>query len=116
MNNLKMICADKANFPKLREMNFDANAYNEFNNGFDNALRAACDQSVTGVTIEADNRLSQPKEMCGNISRSYGYYNLSDEKEMKQCRYTWNWELFDEFTQYSSNGPYPMEDTPDCSS
>ena len=35
---------------------------------------------------------SYPK-MCGSVSDNYSYYDLEDENEIAQCRFTWNWEL-----------------------
>ena len=53
VSNLHTMCTDKENFPKLTQMNFNSNAYNEFNDGFDSALRNACNRSETGVSIRA---------------------------------------------------------------
>ena len=53
VSNLHTMCTDKENFPKLTQMNFNSNAYNEFNDGFDSALRSACNRSETGVSIRA---------------------------------------------------------------
>ena len=38
---------------------------------------------------------------------------MTDPDEIAQCRYTWNWELFDEFSQYAP-GPYPNEESIPC--
>ena len=35
---------------------------------------------------------SYPK-MCHEVDDSYSYYDLEDENEIAQCRFTWNWEL-----------------------
>ena len=51
--NLHTMCTDKVNFPKLNTLNFNSNAYNEFNNGFDAALRTACNRTETGVSTRA---------------------------------------------------------------
>ena len=53
VSNLHTMCTDKEDFPKLTQMNFNSNAYNEFNDGFDSALRNACNRSETGVSIRA---------------------------------------------------------------
>ena len=49
----KMLVHEDAKYPKLTEMNVNSNAYNEFNDGFDSALRDACNRSETGVSIRA---------------------------------------------------------------
>ena len=113
--NLHTMCTDKESFPKLRTMNFDSNSYNEFNNGFDAALRGACNESETFVTILAtDNAVAYPT-MCSTTSRdNYWYYDMSDTNEIFQCRFTWNWEMNDPDIVYSSNGPFPNANTPSC--
>ncbi|KNB44328.1 hypothetical protein JH06_1983 [Blastocystis sp. subtype 4] len=82
------MCTDKVNFPKLTEMNFNSNAYNEFNDGFDAALRNACNRVETGVSIRA-------------------------MQDTKQCRFTWNWEMGDTLNTYG-DGPYPNSNTEPC--
>ena len=53
VSNLHTMCVDKENFPKLSTLNFNGNGYNEFNNGFDAALRSACNLTETDVLIHA---------------------------------------------------------------
>ena len=118
VTNLKIMCQDTTNFPKLEEMNFNANAYNEYNNGFDTALRTACnDVTVRTVTIKASHQSDRPTTMCATSSTAlkpnYWYYDMTDPDEVAQCRYTWNWELFDEFSRYAT-GPYPNEKSESC--
>ena len=38
------------------------------------------------------------------------YYDMSNQKEVNQCRFTWNWEMGDTFNTYG-DGPYPNENT-----
>ena len=38
---------------------------------------------------------------------------MTNPAEVTQCRYTWNWELFDEFSRYAP-GPYPNEESKSC--
>ena len=115
--NLKTMCQDTINFPVLEEMNFDANAYNEYNNGFDTALLNACnDVTVRTVTIKANVQGDRPITMCSTSQSSYPnyeYYDMTNPAEVTQCRYTWNWELFDEFSRYAP-GPYPNEYSVRC--
>ena len=116
--NLKIMCQDTVNFPLLEEMNFNGNAYNEYNNGFDTALINACsDVTVRSVRIKASWRNDRPSYMCLGVSSdlisNYWYYDMTDEKEIAQCRFTWNWELFDEFSRYST-GPYPNSSSVNC--
>ena len=112
------MCEDTVNFPELEEMNFNTNAYNEYNNGFDTALRTACDDvTVRTVSIKASHRSDRPITMCKGVSTdldpNYWYYDMTDPDEVAQCRYTWNWELFDEFSKYAT-GPYPNEESKSC--
>ena len=97
VTNLHLLCTDKSNFPNLKELNFNNNAYNEFNNGFDAALRGACDPEATGVTIRAYQVSVWYPPMCSATNAdNYSYYNRDDETEVAQCRYTWNWEVSEE--------------------
>ena len=56
VSNLNTMCTDKENFPKLTMMNFNTNGYNEFNDGFDAALRGTCNRAETGVRVNAMQR------------------------------------------------------------
>ena len=95
--NLHTMCTDKTNFPKLKTMIFNDNAYNEFNNGLDAAIRGACDREMTGVTVRAYQVNVWYPPMCSASNPdNYSYYDRDDEKEMAQCRFTWNWEMGDE--------------------
>ena len=113
VTNLNMMCTDKINFPKLLEMNFNSNAYNEFNDRFDTSLRGACDSSETGVSIRAMSVSTTYPTMCSTTSsNNYVYYDMTNEMEVSQCRYTWNWE-YGSSTTYG-DGPYPNENTDYC--
>ena len=112
--NLRKMCTDKKNFPKLTQMNFNSNAYNEFNDGFDAALRNACSRSETGVSIRAMQVSVLYDTMCSTTNvNNLGYYDMSNDKEVSQCRYTWNWEMGDTLNTYG-DGPYPNENTEPC--
>ena len=39
---------------------------------------------------------------------------MSDDKEVNQCRFTWNWEMDDRLNTYAPPGPYPNENTEPC--
>ena len=110
--DLNQICNDKINFPKLKEMNFNNNAYNEFNNGFDGQLRAACDKN-TGVEVKARQVTYTYPPMCNpqTPDTTYWYYDMTVEEEIAQCQFTWNWELGNSFTNYAGHGPYPDDET-----
>ena len=113
--NLRTICTDKFSFPSLRTMNFNDNAYDEFNNGFDSALRSACRKSDTGVTIRANQVTVNYPPMCSTTNAdNYWYYDMTDAREVTQCRFTWNWEMNDVTNVYASVGPFPNYDTEYC--
>ena len=97
VSNLHIMCTEMNSFPKLKTLNFNDNGYNEFNNGFDAALRDACDPETTGVTIRAYQVSVWYPPMCSAMNAdNYAYYDRDDEKEMSQCRFTWNWEMSEE--------------------
>ena len=109
--DLKAICEDKVNFPLLETINLDNNGYNEGGGNtiseFAMHLMQACPAS-SGVEVSASTRLGTSyTKMCGSVDDSYPYYDLDDEKERAQCRYTWNWELKSGDVDYDMNGPYP---------
>jgi len=113
--NLHTMCTDKGNFPLLRTMNFNSNAYNEFNNGFDAALLGACNESETLVTIRAtDDAVTYPPMCSTTDADNYWYYDMNDEKEVAQCRFTWNWEMDDTVNVYAPSGPFPNDSTEKC--
>ncbi|KAK8791726.1 hypothetical protein WA588_002035 [Blastocystis sp. NMH] len=62
--NLHTMCTDKMYFPRLNTLNFNGNAYDEFNDGFDTALRSACNRMETGVTIRAFQVAVEYPPMC----------------------------------------------------
>ena len=96
-------------------MNFNNNAYNEFNNGFDADLRNACDRN-TGVEVNARQVIYTYPPMCNpqTPDTTYWYYDMTDEKERNQCRFTWNWEMGNSNMNYAGHGPYPNDDTIEC--
>ena len=113
--NLHTMCTDKVNFPKLNTLNFNSNAYNEFNNGFDAALRTACNRTETGVSTRAFQVAVNYPPMCSTSSAdNYWYYDMEDEKEVAQCRFTWNWEMGDTINVYAPAGPFPNDSTEAC--
>ena len=115
VSNLHTMCTDKENFPKLTQMNFNSNTYNEFNDGFDAALRGACDRTETGVSIRAMQVTVTYPTMCSTTNAdNYWYYDMTDEKDTKQCRFTWSWEMGDTISTYAPPGPYPNNQTEPC--
>lgn len=94
----------------LETINLDNNGYNEDNSGdslFAMQLMDACPTS-TNVTVSAWSELHMSyTKMCGDSDESYGYYDLEDEAEREQCRFTWNWELKSTVRQYAAAGPFP---------
>ena len=113
--NLHTMCTDKVNFPKLNTLNFNGNAYNEFNNGFDAALRTACNRTETGVSTRAFQVAVTYPTMCSTTHQdNYWYYDMEDEKEIAQCRFTWNWEMGDTINVYAPAGPFPNDSTEAC--
>ena len=121
INDIRIMCADDTNFPKLRELNFDDNAYNSWNDGFDTALVKACEgitpKKRTAPVIKARMQSDRPITICAGVSTTlnpnYWYYDMTNPAEVAQCRFSWNWELFDESSRYAI-GPYPNRNTPYC--
>ncbi|OAO15385.1 hypothetical protein AV274_2914, partial [Blastocystis sp. ATCC 50177/Nand II] len=112
--DLKAICEDKVGFPLLEDINLDNNGYNEGGGSgiseFARHLMGACPGS-TGVKVSAWTNLGRPyTKMCGSVDNSYLYYDLEDERESAQCRFTWNWELKSPNVEYATNGPFPNSD------
>ena len=113
--NLHTMCTDKRRFPRLTTLNFNGNAYDEFNDGFDTALRSACNRMETGVTIRAFQVAVEYPPMCSTTDAdNYWYYDMTDSREVTQCRFTWNWEVNDNSIVYASVGPFPNDDTEHC--
>lgn len=69
-------------------------------------LMQACPTS-TGVKVSAWTNLSKPYIKMCDVADSYLYYDLEDEKERVQCRFTWNWELKSGEREYAPTGPFP---------
>ena len=87
----KILVCEDAKYPKLTEMNVNSNAYNEFNDGFKSTLRNACNRSETGVSIRAMQVSVSYDTMCSTTnSGNLRYYDMSDDKEVNQCLFTWN--------------------------
>ena len=113
--NINTMCTDKDNFPKLNTLNFNSNAYNEFNNGFDAALRSACDREATGVSTRAFQVAVNYPPMCStSVADNYWYYDMMNDDEIAQCRFTWNWEMGDTINVYAPAGPFPNDSTEAC--
>ncbi|KAK8821806.1 hypothetical protein WA556_002251 [Blastocystis sp. ATCC 50177/Nand II] len=111
LSDLKAICEDKVHFPLLETINLDSNGYNEGGGTgislFAQHLMGAC-PATTNVTVSAWTHLDvHYTKMCGSVNDSYVYYDLNDERERAQCRYTWNWELKSGEREYAANGPFP---------
>ncbi|KAM7453314.1 hypothetical protein BLSTO_05941 [Blastocystis sp. subtype 1] len=120
LSDLKTICEDKEHFPLLETINLDNNGYNEGGgtdvSAFAMHLMQAC-PTTTNVTVSAWTNLGRPyTRMCYTVEDSYTYYDLNDEKEIAQCRFTWNWELksgYREILDSVSNTPIslsPLQD------
>ena len=120
--DLKTICEDTVNFPMLSQINLDNNGYNEGGSiyqrsQFADALLDACTNTSRAINISAwtDMNVVYPN-MCGSTNSSYSYYDLNDEREITQCRFTWHWELKSGYRQYGDKGPFPDRHNPrDCS-
>ena len=109
--DLKKMCEDKVGFPLLETINLDNNGYNEGGGSgiseFAMHLMQACPAN-TNVKVSAWTNLGKPyTKMCGDVADSYLYYDLEDEKEIAQCRFTWNWELKSGSREYAPAGPFP---------
>ena len=99
----KILVCEDAKYPKLTEMNVNSNAYNEFNDGFKSTLRNACNRSETGVSIRAMQvSVSYDTMFSTTNSDNLRYYDMSNDKEVNQCLFTWNWEIDDRLNTYVS--------------
>ena len=67
------------------------------------------------MTIDAyQTEVSYPT-MCSDSSvDNYDYYDMTDAREIAQCRFTWNWEFGNNNAVYAQSGPYPNDDTVEC--
>lgn len=66
------------------------------------------------VTIKARDDEQDIIQFCNDeYASNLKYYDLSDEKEFKQCTFTWNWEFMTQ-KKYCNIGPFPNKDTEDC--
>lgn len=114
---LNTMCTDKKHFPKLKTINFNNNRYSERHTGIEDIMRSACNTTETGVTVYArDVNVTYPTMCSVTNANNYKYYNMTDAKEVAQCRYTWSWELgYTEHT-YVPAGPFPLSywDETDC--
>ena len=111
------MCTDKENFPKLTEMNFNNNAFKEnADYQFDASLRGACNRAETGVAVNAMQVAVSYPTMCSDtIANNYWYYDMTNEMDVAQCRFTWNWEISTYMVStYAPPGPYPNEGTLPC--
>ena len=53
--------------------------------------------------------------MCSTTNAdNYWYYDMEDEKEVAQCRFTWDWEMGDTVNVYAPAGPFPNDNTDPC--
>ena len=53
--------------------------------------------------------------MCSTTNAdNYWYYDMMNEKEIAQCRFTWNWEMGDTINVYAPAGPFPNDSTEAC--
>ena len=116
LHYLRSICEDTVNFPMLSEMNFDNNGYNGdllTGTSFATKLMSACSQTSRVVDISAWTDLSSMyPNMCSSPDHSYSYYDLSDEREVEQCRFTWHWEMKTGYRMYGDKGPFPNRNSP----
>ena len=116
---LHNMCTDKTYFPVLHTLNFNQNGYDNDFTDFASQLLSACNSTVTGVTVFAEQNayITFPTFCMSNLNGTQAnnapYYNMEDEKEVAQCRYTWNWEYGGNINN-SNAGPYPNVNSPDC--
>ena len=53
--------------------------------------------------------------MCSTTSRyNYWYYDMMNDDEIAQCRFTWNWEMSDTINVYAPAGPFSNDSTEAC--
>ena len=71
----------------------------------------------TAPVIKARMQSDRPITICAGVGTTlnpnYWYYDMTNPAEVAQCRFSWNWELFDESSRYAI-GPYPNRNTPYC--
>ena len=115
---IQNMCNDKVNFPKLKELNFNQNGYDNDSTNFASQLLAA-NQESTGVTILAEQSayITYPTFCMSNSAESQSenahYYDAENEADLAQCRFNWNWEYGGNINN-SNAGPYPNENSPEC--
>ena len=117
---LSTICDDTINFPNLREFNFNNNGYNLFDASFAIALRNACNSSSRQITILATDAAPSYDWICWPLDypdmgrlRTY-YYDMTNQREIDQCQFTWNWELGVSMKNNDKPGPFPNENSVSC--
>ena len=108
VNNLQAMCSDNSNFPLLNSLNFNNNGYDQYSD-FATAIKNACGK----VSADEQGTLYY-SPLCSDQRSSLWYYNLWDEEETAQCRFTWNWEMDDLNTVYAPQGPFPNSNTVNC--
>jgi hypothetical protein len=114
---LQSICNDEENFPVLNKINLNNNGYNEYTiDDFRTTVGNACkdDNCSRHITINSRDTVPSIKPMCAtNNVNTYWYYDMTEEKEVLQCRYTWNWEYDNQYgsTYATNDGPFPNSDT-----
>ena len=117
---LSTICDDTINFPNLREFNFNNNGYNLFDASFAIALRNACNSSSRQITILASDSAPSYDWICWPLDypdlgrpRTY-YYDMTNQREIDQCQFTWNWEMGVSMKNNDKPGPFPNENSVSC--
>ena len=113
IGNLTILCNDHNNFPALNLLNFDDNGLSQDRDQFAKDIVSACSTNYKSVSVVDYPAYYRP--MCSDTySNLWYYYTNSNEIEVRQCRFTWNWEVVQSNTMYAPAGPFSLENAPDC--
>ena len=136
IERLRNMCSDDVNFHFLREVNFDNNAFHEYENGksFQQDLKNACGPNThpdlafirvpswRSIRISANDYSSSSvvdnlAYICPAINvenPSLGYYDSNSLYEYYQCKQFWHWDLFGKNKDIGNGGPYPLMNDLSC--
>lgn len=128
IDQIHTICQDTEHFPALKELNFDNNAFHEYESGnsFQRTLRNACLNTRTSdyprVVVSAkdyDNGSADASVVyiCPAIDpqgNALNHYDSNSLDENSQCKNTWHWDLFGTNRDIVNGGPYPPMNNMGC--
>ena len=112
ISEFSSFCSDVANVPNLKTINLAANTWTNIYGSYDTLateIKTICsNRQGTTVTIDMSTLRTNFPYICSDTpgygAESLTYYNFDLQKDVDQCRYTWNWEPMG--LSYGP-GPYP---------